>query len=465
MRPSSAAVAAFLVNAAWQSTAIAALAAVGLRLLRRSPARTRHQVAVVSIALAVLVPLGLDPVLQSARDSVTGGGAWPASAPIATTAPVTSTIELPGGSYVSLIMALYAVLVSARCVQLGCAWWRMRFVRRRTAVVDAGAWRSCFDECCREWSVHGVDLRRSPIVPVPILCGSARPAIVIPGALDDHDPALMRSVLSHEMAHIVRGDVRLNAVVQLLTIPLWFHPAVAWLERVTAREREIACDELVTSHGRVSRFAYATHLLRIAAWRTRMYGTGFSLGFGHGSELETRIRTILEGNRRHPPTRTARVWLAASFSASLLVSPLLALDVAVIDWDGIAGIWYLDATATRPAGSAPFASIVMAIRVRGDALSIDQTRTTASGMTERFVIDARTDDRPFDVRLPNGQLLRARARWEKDRLVLDSALAAGNHRERNKVFLRGGRLIVDTERTERSIVERRQLTFVKKGGA
>lgn len=82
----------------------------------------------------------------------------------------------------------------------------------------------------------------------PALVGFIRPKLLLPrDILVRLEPAELRLVLAHELAHLKRRDVLVNWVVTLLTVMHWPNPVVwlaAWRLRV---ERELATDELVLS--------------------------------------------------------------------------------------------------------------------------------------------------------------------------------------------------------------------------
>src|SRR5205807_2129279 len=111
-------------------------------------------------------------------------------------------------------------------------------------------------------------LLRSSAVPVPATWGVRRPVIALPAAAATWTPERLRLVLVHELVHVRRQDVLVEALLWLAGALYWFHPAV-WLAAARVRlERERACDAAVIATGaRAS--DYCGHLVEIMRAATR----------------------------------------------------------------------------------------------------------------------------------------------------------------------------------------------------
>ena len=55
----------------------------------------------------------------------------------------------------------------------------------------------------------------------------------------------LNAILLHELAHLRRRDDWTNLIQKIVGALLFFHPAVWWIEKKLALEREMACDDLV----------------------------------------------------------------------------------------------------------------------------------------------------------------------------------------------------------------------------
>ena len=156
---------------------------------------------------------------------------------------------------------------------------------------------------------------------VPVACGLLSPAIVLPKEVNAWPDGRLDAVLTHELAHCARFDALTDQIAQLATSMLWWHP-LAWLALRRARlDRECACDDLVLlvlSDGRRAS-EYAEDLVGVV--ETLTAPAAATLGVGRRSQLEHRIRAILDVtvNRRpasHASLGVGIVFVAAGFAVA-----------------------------------------------------------------------------------------------------------------------------------------------------
>lgn len=169
---------------------------------------------------------------------------------------------------------------------------------------------------------QGIGLRRmprvwmSPVVRSPAVTGLWRPVLLLPVGFDESLTAQeARLVLRHELTHLKRGDLPLNALLCLLLALHWFNPLL-WLAFFKVRlDREAACDAQVLDHEpQAERVAYGHTLLKVES----TFGHhGLSLGFvgifQRGSALRSRIQSIAK-----PPTQTGIMKTTLSLGIALL---------------------------------------------------------------------------------------------------------------------------------------------------
>jgi beta-lactamase regulating signal transducer with metallopeptidase domain len=82
----------------------------------------------------------------------------------------------------------------------------------------------------------------------PAVTGLLRPTLLLPADFDrEFTPAEARLVLKHELMHLKRGDLPLNAIMCVLMALHWFNPLL-WIAFFKIRaDREAACDAQVLS--------------------------------------------------------------------------------------------------------------------------------------------------------------------------------------------------------------------------
>ena len=98
--------------------------------------------------------------------------------------------------------------------------------------------------CVPSGSGDGISIYSSDAVELPLSMGFARPAIVLPRRfLDLLTPESLECVVQHEIAHVLRKDVWTKGAQLFIEALLFFNPAVLFIGRKIAFEREAACDD------------------------------------------------------------------------------------------------------------------------------------------------------------------------------------------------------------------------------
>lgn len=155
----------------------------------------------------------------------------------------------------------------------------------------------------------------------PLTVGSLRPIIFLPAAVLQHPaPAVVESVLAHELAHVRRWDDLRLMLLHALRSVYFFHP-VAWIgaSRLGA-ECERICDGMVLSFGTLSPRAYGRSLLEIL--KLPLEGPAEALAFHHPQKrYRMRIRHILELDGARRPVRPF-LSLASVALAGVLLLPM-----------------------------------------------------------------------------------------------------------------------------------------------
>jgi len=182
-------------------------------------------------------------------------------------------------------------------------------VLRRIAVVRRSLHRSVraapwmidlLEECRTHLGVTApVALRLMDDMHSPCVCGFARPVILLPIALP---PGLgsegLRTILTHELAHIKRWDPWVSLAQTTLQIAYFWHPLV-WVANTKLRDlREFAVDETVVTTLRSQAQCYTETLIDIAHMAFRKPAFSLRLiGIAESKRaLERRIKHML--NRR-----------------------------------------------------------------------------------------------------------------------------------------------------------------------
>jgi beta-lactamase regulating signal transducer with metallopeptidase domain len=287
----------FAAAAIVKATLALLLALIATAAFRRAAAATRHAILVAGQLAALIVP-PLAFVVPHVKVDVAPLTRRAAPAPANVTPRTIETFTaIPGPStarrdLIVIVWALgVATIVTKRGIGLASA---IALVRR------AKPFR---------------DVLVSDEVDQPVTLGSR---IVLPSAAMQWNESRLRAVLAHERAHVGRHDSLQAAIGDVVCALYWFHP-LAWISaRQAALAREQACDDAVLEQG-ITRDTYATAILDVARSLSRRVAHG--LPMATRSQLEVRLRAILDERSVHHTTRTARISVIA---AAVACAPFLA---------------------------------------------------------------------------------------------------------------------------------------------
>ena len=325
----------FLVNSLWQTPLIALIAAFCARLMRRAPSAYRHALWVFALGLCLGLPLAstwrsavarsnsnLLSAQATAHDSEGLGGdggltgkrfsfIWQNHVrPVAFT-PLLTWVFI--GFYVGFV--LY------RAVQIGSSL-RSTLKFRDAGYVRAlpGPSREIADRYAKEFAIQDISILCLPEARGPVTLSFPRPTLILPeNFFSDVSASDFSSALCHELAHIRRHDFLLNVFYELVSVPLWFHPAAVWIKNHIALTRELACDEAAAMK-LANRSGYARSLLNIAQSlnpnSSHAAPSSWALGLFDTNTLEQRIMNLLR-----TPNRFGKRWgVALAVVASSLLT-------------------------------------------------------------------------------------------------------------------------------------------------
>lgn len=338
-----------MLDAMIKSTVLLLLVGIACLLLRRRSAALRHLLWTMGIvgmialpALTVWSPFRLhllpaptarasvasDDVRAPAREA-TVADEEPVATLAAEDAPPVAATPAPARSLLSVGNVLVAGWLAGALLLLAkflAGLIVVRRIARRGREVTDESWCALADGAARALGVTGpVEMRTSGEVEMPFACGLAHPVIVIPASASEWTPEHRRTVLTHELAHVSRGDLAMNAFAHLTRALYWFHP-LAWLAVHRLRvESERACDDEVLRAG-ARPSDYAEHLLTTVQSMGPAVPTA-ALAMARRSEFEGRLLAILEPGIPRARLGALRV-AAAAASFAVVVLTLAALAPA-----------------------------------------------------------------------------------------------------------------------------------------
>lgn len=381
METTSRLVATALINSLWQVSLVWAIAACGARFLASAPARYRHSLWVMALALSLALPLAsLRSGIGRRRAGATADAASvaptqasrveraaplvdlrAAEKPLRDTAWTLASAATAVRRFRNLLagrarpvpwsplvgygaLAIYLLSLLFHAMRLVRAWMKTQEIMTTAHAREIPEWMAAVaSRCAREFGAESqqnddVALLFSSRVAGPLTMGARRPAIILPEGLLKLASCASReelaSALCHEMAHIRRRDFLMNLVYELLLLPLSFHPAARIIKRRIDETRELACDELAAGHV-VTPSTYARSLVSLAtrvsrlASRPPLAGPGYTLGVFDANILEERIMRLLDQRPRLSARRAMLLLATASFAltASAFAANTFSLSV------------------------------------------------------------------------------------------------------------------------------------------
>jgi beta-lactamase regulating signal transducer with metallopeptidase domain len=406
------AVVTFVANAAWQTTVIALAGIAIARLLRRAPAHLRFRLVALTLVAAVAAPvMTIIPRVQPSLPKIT-----PVASPLrdivltrhATVMPTLPTVNRSAAGVIAILYLAGTLFAAFRLIQAG----------RRTRNLLAAS------------HPFADDVRISDDITSPVTIGRT---ILIPRSLEGSE--LLPAALAHERTHVLRRDFAVNALLQLIALPLWFHPMALLLRCEIAELRELACDEAAARQS--SPRAYASALIRIASMSAH---GDFALGMASTS-IERRVATLRQP-RAHSRAMTVLAIVAIAIIPPALFAACSRTSITpAIARPSLSGKWTIVSSESNFGANVPpgYQTFKQTIVQDARGLSVKQHRV-ANGRAEEHDWHIDTDGRWHAMEDAKGAI--GMATWQQGRLKLHMN-GPGRHEEAAEVWVSGNRLICD----------------------
>lgn len=305
-----------LVDSLAEGLAVCLFAALVLRLSRRQNAGTRFAIGFSALLAIALLPLSR--------------GIWPHSQ-LASTTPAVVVPE----SWALYLFSAWAVIAALLLARVALSVWHLHQLRSTCVALDPASMNPLIAATLqRKKTWRNVALCTSEKVRVPTALGLIRPAIVIPRwVVEELSAAELNQVVLHELAHLRRWDDWTNLAQQIVKALFFFHPAVWWIERKIALEREMACDDAVLAETESPR-EYAECLAHLAEMSFVQRGIALAQALvGRIAQTSERVAQILDVNR---PKGNAPAWkpaISAAVGVGVLCSVWAARAPELVGFD------------------------------------------------------------------------------------------------------------------------------------
>jgi beta-lactamase regulating signal transducer with metallopeptidase domain len=194
---------------------------------------------------------------------------------------------------------LIAIAIVAILWGVARSAWQSLVLSRKLALcapVEAGLAREILDELCRYVPrAPDIQLLAAPDDSEPAALGVTRWTIILPDrALAELHEDELRSLLAHELAHLVRGDATWLWISRFVCSCLAFQPLNHLARREWQRAAEFLCDQWAVYRTR-NPLALARCLTEVAGWRLAAQAPAAALAAtGRKSGLVDRIESLLD---------------------------------------------------------------------------------------------------------------------------------------------------------------------------
>lgn len=286
-----------------------ALAGFGALLLRMTP--RQNAAARFTVWFSTLLAIaGLPLITASTQHQVISA---------AVTRPAVTVPE----SWALYLFAAWALIAGYSLFRVARAAWHLRVLRKSCTPIHFSELDPVLQETLRCFRMkRAVDFCTSQQVRVPTAIGLMNPMVVVPRwIMCELSASELNQILLHELAHLRRRDDWTNLIQQVVRALFFFHPAVWWIEKRIALEREMACDEAVLAETDSPR-AYAECLANLAEKSFVRHSLALAqAALGRIRQTSQRIAEILDVNR---PKASAGAWkpavsLVAGFAIAFAV--------------------------------------------------------------------------------------------------------------------------------------------------
>jgi beta-lactamase regulating signal transducer with metallopeptidase domain len=313
------------ITSLWQGLAVAGLLALCLKIAPRISAAHRFALSISTFAALIAIPF-LPRIFE-------GFGSTAAASVIASSTSKHPWLQFDA-RWSIVLAAIWLIASAVRATDLIFHVLRLHRLWHTAIPVNIPAFlqpKRSFEVC----TTH--ELGR------PSVIGFFAPRILIPDWLVARlTPGELNQIVLHETEHLRRRDDWTNLFQKLCLVLFPLNPALVWIDRRLAKEREMACDEAVIRITQAPR-AYAACLASLAERGLAHQTEALSLGaWQRRSELAHRVHSILRRNRLMHPV-AARALLAAigcsllAVTAELARCPQLVAFVAPAHTRAIAG--------------------------------------------------------------------------------------------------------------------------------
>ena len=280
------------VHSLWQIAAIGLLLYIILRLIPGRSAHVRYTISTMAIWMIVIMALSTFIIMLPESKPVAEFSGQVILVKIAGEYTLTDRISIWLESRMPMMLSIWfgGVIILMLRLAFSLAWVQ----HMRSAATSLGQVQDVTNTL-----IQRLRLKIKPItsesghVLSPVTIGHIKPVILFPiGIINQLTPQEVEVILTHEIAHIVRGDYLSNLVQSFIETLFYYHPVTWWISNKVRTERENRADDLAVSWCG-DHLGYAKALITVQEMQLGKTPS-LAVGFASGKDaMLARIQRIL----------------------------------------------------------------------------------------------------------------------------------------------------------------------------
>lgn len=274
-----------IIQSIWQGIIIGIISAILLHSYKNN-ARARYNISIASLltmGICTLVTFLMQYSTVTTAEDIAQNWTW-------------APIEIEASNQVSGISTMWMAYawfigVSVLSIKMLIDMIAIQYLRQRSQQLDEKHPAYLQMQSIRQQLKlkARVVLKESNLINSPITVGWLKPIILFPvGMINQLTIEEVESILTHELAHIMRHDYLINLIQSMIEIVLFYHPIVWWLSKIARQEREYCCDDIAMVRN-TNQLNYAKTLVKIQELKSNH---ALALSFADQSLLQ-RIQRIM----------------------------------------------------------------------------------------------------------------------------------------------------------------------------
>ena len=236
------------------------------------------------------------------------------------------------------------------------------------------------------WQIDGISQ--------PFVWGLLRGSIYLPAdLLSLKNSKRCKSLLGHELSHIIRFDAAVNFLQVIAQAIFWFHPFIWWANRKIRAEREKCCDEMAIARLNASPKDYSKAIVETLVTKHESTRPVPSLAVaGPVKNIEERIKTIMKPGKKFYERPSWRAIIVSLLVTFLAVPITIALTKRMVGQVTVTGQVISEQTGEALVGAL--------VRVAVPATEMRQVR----GSAHHTIYEGRTNQNGrFRIEVPLGE--------------------------------------------------------------